>query len=171
MQLLFFNTDLSRHWVLMYVVSLLASIWHVVKLSASWRPEDQLLLFLIPWATFHSSSTTPPWAQRGGPWNSLTTFDHTQAYVDKQSHTLTVIVHNKVKENNKDSLALIKYECGKSSNMTDDWLADSDVTKMGCFPYTWFSILLNLTNPNRVMLNTYFTNCFLMNSWYSIRNT
>lgn len=33
--------------------------WQGVMPRASWRPEDQLLLFLISWAMFHSSSTNP----------------------------------------------------------------------------------------------------------------
>lgn len=45
-----------------YVVKVSVRIhaWRSVTLSASWRPEDQLLLFLISWAMFHSSSTNSP---------------------------------------------------------------------------------------------------------------
>lgn len=45
-----------------YVVKLSVKIhaWRSVTLSASWHPEDQLLLFLISWAMFHSSGTNSP---------------------------------------------------------------------------------------------------------------
>lgn len=102
-----------------------------VTFGASWRPEDQLLLFIIPWAMFHSSATAAPPTQSRR--RGLLPLKHSHRYqwrlFDKQAVTITSERGHKCrqcpenlllsKRSDNNCTALIKYESGKYETMID----------------------------------------------------